>query len=192
MLQGYEGFCNYLYQGQTLDAETGLAYNRFRYYDNEEGVYISQDPIGLLGGSNLYGYVNDSNNLIDPLGLNGMPKGGWNYGNMPKIDGYQNHHVTPRSKADHPAIKAAGFDVDKPSNLIYLPKEAGTHSTRSLHDGWNKGHSDYNAHMQSELDRIYEKGQTKGWGQKDYAAEIDKLRGKTKKDLRKGRISCCS
>jgi len=65
MLQGDEGFCNYLYQGQTLDGETGLAYNRFRYYDCEEGIYISQDPIGLEGGINLYGYVGDINSQID-------------------------------------------------------------------------------------------------------------------------------
>ena len=70
MLQGDEGFCNYLYQGQTLDAETRLAYNWFRYYDPEEGVYISQDPIGLLSGeTNFYGYVADINFWIDVFGL---------------------------------------------------------------------------------------------------------------------------
>ncbi|MBC9913106.1 DUF6531 domain-containing protein [Chitinophaga varians] len=70
MLHGEAGFCNYLYQGQTLDTETGLAYNRFRYYNPEEGVYISQDPI-RLGGNNptLYGYVNDPNEFVDILGL---------------------------------------------------------------------------------------------------------------------------
>jgi len=46
-----------------------LAYNRFRYYDCEEGVYISQDPIGLDGGINLYGYVNNLNEKVDPFGL---------------------------------------------------------------------------------------------------------------------------
>lgn len=53
-----EGFFNYFYQGQSYDGETGLAYNRFRYYDPEQGNYISQDPIGLAGGNpTLYGYV---------------------------------------------------------------------------------------------------------------------------------------
>ena len=36
------------------------------------GMYISQDPIGLAGGTALYAYVNDSNGWIDPMGL--MPK----------------------------------------------------------------------------------------------------------------------
>jgi RHS repeat-associated protein len=43
--------CPFRYQGQYEDRETGLYYNRFRYYDPEAGQYISQDPIGLLGDS---------------------------------------------------------------------------------------------------------------------------------------------
>jgi RHS repeat-associated protein len=70
ILKGEEGFCNYLYQGQTLDAETGLAYNRFRYYAPDEGMYISQDPIGLASGEfNLYNYVKDTNSWLDLFGL---------------------------------------------------------------------------------------------------------------------------
>ena len=57
-------------QGQYEDAETGLYYNRFRYYDPNAGSYISQDPIGLAGGNpTLYGYAQDTNGWIDPLGL---------------------------------------------------------------------------------------------------------------------------
>lgn len=40
----------FLHQGQYLDTETGLAYNRFRYYSPETGAYISQDPIRLEAG----------------------------------------------------------------------------------------------------------------------------------------------
>ena len=60
----------FLYQGQYEDIETGLYYNRFRYYDPKTGNYISQDPIGLAGGNpTLYGYVFDPNTQIDPFGL---------------------------------------------------------------------------------------------------------------------------
>ncbi|WP_152567104.1 RHS repeat domain-containing protein [Porphyromonas gulae] len=45
--------CPFRYQGQYEDEETGLYYNRFRYYSPDEGRYISQDPIGLEGGMNL-------------------------------------------------------------------------------------------------------------------------------------------
>ena len=59
----------YLFQGQYVDIETGLCYNKNRYYDPEIGSYISQDPIGLKGGNHLYGYVHDTNSWIDPKGL---------------------------------------------------------------------------------------------------------------------------
>ena len=63
-------FIPFKYQGQYEDAETGLYYNRFRYYDPNAGSYISQDPIGLAGNNpTLYGYVFESNIQIDPFGL---------------------------------------------------------------------------------------------------------------------------
>ncbi|MFV0505618.1 MAG: RHS repeat-associated core domain-containing protein [Bacteroidales bacterium] len=59
------------YQGQYHDVETGLYYNRFRYYDCDTGNYISQDPIGLLGNNpNFYAYVPDTNSWVDVFGLN--------------------------------------------------------------------------------------------------------------------------
>jgi RHS repeat-associated protein len=72
-LNGEKDFCHYLYQGQSVDEETGLAYNRFRYYDNESGNYLSQDPIGLEASNpNIYAYVHDPNTWTDPLGLDGI------------------------------------------------------------------------------------------------------------------------
>ena len=43
---------------------------RFRYYHLETGRYISEDPIKLLGGFNVFAYVSDSNAWVDLLGLN--------------------------------------------------------------------------------------------------------------------------
>lgn len=57
------------FQGQYYDAESGLHYNHFRYYDPQTGRFISQDPIGLLGGINHYQYAPNHINWIDPLGL---------------------------------------------------------------------------------------------------------------------------
>ncbi|MEE4375881.1 RHS repeat-associated core domain-containing protein, partial [Pseudomonas alliivorans] len=48
---------------------TGLHYNTFRYYDPEVGRFITQDPIGLLGGVNFYQYVTNSILWADPWGL---------------------------------------------------------------------------------------------------------------------------
>ena len=55
--------------GQQVDEETGLYYNRHRYYDPQQGRYITQDPIGLRGGINLYTYPLNPIRYIDPLGL---------------------------------------------------------------------------------------------------------------------------
>ncbi|MCC7068143.1 MAG: RHS domain-containing protein [Burkholderiales bacterium] len=55
--------------GQHHDRETGLYYNRHRYYDPALGSYISQDPIGLRGGANKFIYPTDSLTYFDPLGL---------------------------------------------------------------------------------------------------------------------------
>ncbi|MGJ1020686.1 RHS repeat-associated core domain-containing protein, partial [Bacteroides fragilis] len=58
------------YQGQYEDEETGLYYNRFRYYSPDMGMYISSDPIGLAGNNpTLYGYVLDVNTWLDEFGL---------------------------------------------------------------------------------------------------------------------------
>jgi len=67
------------FAGQYLDEETGLHYNRFRYYDPQAGRYVSQDPAGLSGGMNTYAYVkgNPVHNT-DPLGLVCNSQGCWN------------------------------------------------------------------------------------------------------------------
>lgn len=72
-IEGSKTFIPFRYQGQYEDEETGLYYNRFRYYSPDTGTYISQDPIGLEGNNpNIYAYVHNSNTWIDPLGLSGI------------------------------------------------------------------------------------------------------------------------
>lgn len=61
--------CQIRFQGQWFDAESGLHYNRFRYYDPHSARYLSPDPISLLGGLNAYAYAPNPTQWIDPLGL---------------------------------------------------------------------------------------------------------------------------
>lgn len=58
-----------IYAGQYQDEETGLHYNTYRYYAPEVGRFTTPDPIGLLGGINLYQYAPNPLSWIDPLGL---------------------------------------------------------------------------------------------------------------------------
>ncbi len=60
---------NLRFQGQYFDQETGLHYNRHRYYNPNTGQFTQQDPIGLLGGLNNYQYANNPIQWIDPFGL---------------------------------------------------------------------------------------------------------------------------
>ncbi|AOX99261.1 hypothetical protein BJP62_01610 [Jeongeupia sp. USM3] len=57
------------FQGQYADEETGLHYNRHRYYDPEVGRFVSKDPIGLLGGLNTHAYAPNPVGWVDPRGL---------------------------------------------------------------------------------------------------------------------------
>ncbi|WDG76999.1 DUF6531 domain-containing protein [Pseudomonas chlororaphis] len=59
--------------GQYHDHETGLHYNRYRYYDPMVGRFISQDPISYAGGWNLYAYAPNPVDWTDPFGLTGDP-----------------------------------------------------------------------------------------------------------------------
>lgn len=65
--------CPVRFQGQWCDDESGLYYNRFRYYDPEDARYVSSDPIELYGGNNLFAYVFNPNGWIDPFGLAKTP-----------------------------------------------------------------------------------------------------------------------
>ena len=57
------------FQGQYYDEESGLHYNRFRYYDPEIARFVSQDPIGFAGSDNFYEYAPNPIRWVDPYGL---------------------------------------------------------------------------------------------------------------------------
>nr|WP_306441347.1 RHS repeat-associated core domain-containing protein [Methyloversatilis sp. XJ19-13] len=61
---------NLRFPGQYYDEESGLHYNRHRYYVPRLGRYLSSDPIGIEGGTNTFAYANASPiRYIDPKGL---------------------------------------------------------------------------------------------------------------------------
>ena len=111
-------------QNQYFDEETGLHYNFFRYYEPVLGRFITQDPIGLAGGDNLYRFEGTVQNQVDVLGLKeGSPA---NLARRQKIDqiarGYNN------SKAWCFDCKKDNFGVgtNKCNKYVYdVTKEAG-------------------------------------------------------------------
>lgn len=74
-VQTYTPLCRYIFAGREYDPETGMYYNRARYYHPDLGRFISRDPL-LFGGrdSNLYAYAHGNPlTATDPLGLTADP-----------------------------------------------------------------------------------------------------------------------
>ena len=62
------------FPGQYFDQESGLYYNRFRYYEPQTGRYLSSDPLGQRTGPNVYEYAHNSPlKFFDSYGLFGSP-----------------------------------------------------------------------------------------------------------------------
>jgi RHS repeat-associated protein len=60
----------FLFQGREYDYTTQLYHFRARWYDPETGRWLSNDPIGISGGLNLYAFcANNPVNFVDPMGL---------------------------------------------------------------------------------------------------------------------------
>ena len=68
--------------GQYADPETGLYYNRARYYDPDIGRFISPDPVSYEGGYNLYRYGPNPIGWLDPMGWVHKMSGAWGDGDM--------------------------------------------------------------------------------------------------------------
>ncbi|WP_241020165.1 RHS repeat-associated core domain-containing protein [Burkholderia sp. Ac-20345] len=108
------------FAGQYFDRETGLHYNRHRYYDPSSGRFVSKDPIGLAGGINVYQYGQNPVGWTDPLGL--MPWK-WNENGM-------GHHMVWRKKAESCGLKHLATKRDTPT---YFPKPYKKGDHEELH-----------------------------------------------------------
>jgi hypothetical protein len=117
-------------------------------------MYLSQDPIGLEGGSALYAYVHDPNRWVDGLGLNST-KLGTRIGATPG-DGLENHHLITQEvwKNNQSMFDHLGLDKDDAFNGR---KVAGSESTRvQLGDAvYHRGsHPQYSNHVASKVTQI--------------------------------------
>jgi RHS repeat-associated protein len=111
-------------QGQYLDDETGLHYNRERYYDPFSGRFVSKDPIGLLGGLNMHEFGPNPVQYLDPRGLTAK-KLGAALGNAgrPLQPGQTPHHVVQENcgknrhvQNSREILKNNDIGIDSPSN----------------------------------------------------------------------------
>ncbi|MGE7911737.1 DUF4329 domain-containing protein [Lysinibacillus xylanilyticus] len=124
---GKQDFIPFRYQGQYEDIEIGLYYNRFRYYDPEQGSYTQIDPIGLAGGNpTLYGYVGNPNISIDPLGLRKSSYGASKKGYSTKDEAALAvlEYINPRSIKQN--TEYGGFVYQKDGQFYTTKPKKGT------------------------------------------------------------------
>ena len=178
---------NLLFAGQYTDDESGLAYNRFRYYDPQSGCYLKSDPIGLNGGDTPYTYVHNPMGWVDPFGLarcDASTKLGKNMMEamgLPRSTnwkGYQAHHILPYELRKHPALKAIGYDINQATNGIFLKNTKANISTMARHQG---SHDGYTKAIKSALDRINLNGTAD-----DIAKEVSNIQNLARKGLENG------
>ena len=111
------------FQGQSFDVETGLHYNRFRYFDPDLGMFTTRDPIGLIGGINTFQYVVNPIIWVDPFGLSSKILDRHLGGVVG--DKKQAHHLIPEQiwklHAQFFENIGMGGDMDKAGNGLLIP-----------------------------------------------------------------------
>lgn len=122
------------------------------------GRFINQDPIGLVGGDNLYAYASNPFTRVDPMGWCST-KLGENMGARPH-DGMANQHLIPEELMKHPdfaamfsRLRGMGFDGDGASNGIFLPGSSKLAQTLELPGHWSN-HGQYTAAIETELTKL--------------------------------------
>jgi len=105
------------FQGQYHDRETGLHYNRYRYYDPGVRRFVSNDPISYAGGLNLHQYAPKPVGWVDPLGLEGCEKA-----------------CKSRNKPPRPMEAAEG----RPHSIIERPGVDGQYTTHYGDGTWKQ------------------------------------------------------
>ncbi|MBD5465423.1 MAG: hypothetical protein HDR22_06340 [Lachnospiraceae bacterium] len=139
---GEKNFIPFRFQGQYEDEETGLYYNRFRYYSPEDGCYTQQDPIGLAGNNpTIYGYVDNPSNEIDLLGLSlswsdflialGIPKPTGltrPHGHHIVFKGNFSNKIAIPVSASKEILEHFKIDINDPANLMWASNIEGVHT----------------------------------------------------------------
>jgi len=124
-----------------------------RYYEPEAGRFVNQDPIGLLGGDNLYWFAPNVQAWVDVLGAKRQKPQG-DYAQMPVISGHQRHHIIPLTNfLEHPAIIDAKIDLNNYRNIVQLPTHSSNNPEgRTIHRGMHQ--MDYENRIRRELDKV--------------------------------------
>jgi RHS repeat-associated protein len=143
------------FPGQYHDAETGLNYNYFRYYDPETARYLTSDPIGLAGGYAPHTYAPNPFMWFDPLGLalldvgkNGVRIVVHEY----DVDKPAHAHVTGGGGREV-RIGPNGHPIDEQPELTGRQRQAVEHNKTEIRKAVNKLGRRNQAEEQAERER---------------------------------------
>ncbi|HGN0027017.1 TPA: RHS repeat-associated core domain-containing protein [Proteus mirabilis] len=163
-----------------------MHFNTFRFYDPQIGRFIMPDPIGLLGGINLYQYAPNPLTWTDPLSLERFPP--W----MDTTQGYQRQHLIPYSHRNHPIFVQSGMSINGASNMMRLPVAKGIdpNPDLGLHRGWTKEHAIYNEMMKSKLDALERVAIKEKWDYRRIQSEVLNLQHEARKGFKTGELTC--
>ncbi|MFE3577281.1 RHS repeat domain-containing protein [Lysinibacillus sp. NPDC059133] len=192
---GEKDFIPFKYQGQYEDYETGLYYNRFRYYSPREGIYTQVDSIGLVGGNpTLYGYVHNPLIEIDPFGLDSAKLDKALGGAIG--DGMEAHHLIPEEIwGKHQAMfDHLGMGMDSKSNGIHMPSSNSRRNQMGAEVYHRGSHPQYSRYVDSRVNKIKSKWKPRINDDatiKRLQGLQTKLKGKIKAgDVPRGKVSC--
>ncbi len=168
---------NLRFQGQYLDRETGLHYNTFRYYDADIGRFISPDPIGLWGDTNLHAYSPNPIIWIDPWGWSCSSNAKELRGNMAR----EGRVVQPGEAAGH--IVASGgakgrwAPAAKSRALLEKYKIGVNDGANGIRVGHPNPHGrmhtgSYNQKVYDRLSSVEQRMQSQGYGRNAIRAAL--------------------
>ncbi|WP_132038718.1 RHS repeat-associated core domain-containing protein [Iodobacter fluviatilis] len=178
------------FQGQYFDEESGLHYNRHRYYDPEIGRFISSDPIGLFGGFNTYAYAPNSTGWVDPWGL--KKKGGSCALDKSlagvKYDKKQAQHLIPqdvwnRNETFFDDIGMSGMR-DHRSNGVLMPDNSTDALAMNRKYYHNGSHSNYSRSVENDDNGVKDRYQQGRISAAEARTQIGRLQDKKRSDMR--------
>jgi uncharacterized protein RhaS with RHS repeats len=110
-----------------------LCYNTFRYYDPDIGRFISEDPIGLLGGPNLYAFAPNTDTWVDPWGW--KKKSGSRKPTV--VENKQTGRTSPKNKIEASAMEHVKKHPEN-GNVIRSSDQIGDRFYKKLGGDWVK------------------------------------------------------
>ncbi|AGZ37875.1 hypothetical protein PVLB_25480 [Pseudomonas sp. VLB120] len=144
------------FPGQYQDCETGLHYNRHRYYEPRQGRFISRDPISYRGGLNLYAYTPNPVGWTDASGLCST-RLNRNLGGI-KYDNLQAHHIIPEEIwEDNITFMddiGVGGNMDNKENGVLMPDSADKAKQMKRKFYHCGSHDVYSRAVQEEISEI--------------------------------------